>query len=297
MDCSDGALRTWRLDSGNVQEVHRHRSLSYGVAWWQHHACSGGRDGEVLCTSPEGTTQTILSSSAQIRWIVASPDHQKMAIATIDGKLYGFDGSLRMLYKHDAPPYRMSISPNGQLLASGADDGSLKIYDFVSGRVVHTSKPYDGRVMSVIWRDNDLWTASVDGVLTRWLYKDLALIPASSSHERGAIRFMRMFKQGWVANIDSQILLVNVSSPAEIQRFDLGRHIAQINISPDERYIAATISGEVAIIDLHRRSVATLGIAYDGIGYVGFARPALLAISTANGLHTADVEDLKYVAF
>ncbi|HEY0483960.1 MAG TPA: protein kinase [Kofleriaceae bacterium] len=306
LDCFDGALRVWSLASGEIREIHRHRSVAFSVAWWGDHVCSGGFDGQVLCTSPDGTTRAILSSVAQIRWLESSPDHRTLVIATADGKLQAFDGTLRTLYAHGAPPYRMAFSPDGQLLASGADDGSVIVHDLAQRRIGSTLRAHTARVMSVVWRDRELWTAGADGTMLHWRYLNHALMLIERIQEVGSFRFLHLLKDGWSANINSRSLLVDLStsparsaSPASsrVLRFDLGRHVAQIDVSPDDRYIAATLAGEVVVVDLSRSSVASLGIASDGIGYVGFAGPELLAISTANGLYSVRPGELEYVSF
>ena len=297
LDGQDGALRLWSLTSGTIREVHRHRSLAYGVAWWGDHACSGSFDGEVLCTAPDGTTQKVLSSDGQVQWLASSPDHRTLVVATEGGKVMAFDGSPSRLYSHDAPAYRVAFSPDGKWLASGAEDGSVIVYDVAGARVDVRANAHAARVTSILWRDDELWTASADGNMARWRHRDRALVPVERIHEAGAFRFLHLLKNGWCGNIDSRILLISRAASSHVLRFDLGRHVEQLDVSPDERYIAATVAGEVVVVDLLRDSISSLSIASDGIGYVGFAGPELLAISTANGLFSVQPSTLAYIGF
>jgi hypothetical protein len=136
-----------------------------------------------------------------------------------------------------------------------------------------------------------------DGNMVRWRHGDHALVPVDRIHEAGAFRFLHLLKNGWCGNIDSRILLVSLAASSRVLRFDLGRHVEQLDVSPDERYIAATVAGEVVVVDLLRDSISSLSIASDGIGYVGFAGPELLAISTANGLFAVQPSTLAYIGF
>jgi eukaryotic-like serine/threonine-protein kinase len=149
MDCYDGAVRVWTFATGSIAEMHRHRSASYSVAWWRDRVCSGGFDGAVKCTSPDGITEVVFASSGQIRWIISSPDRQRLIIAPSDGPLKEFDGSLRTLYSHDSPVYRMAFSFDGQLLASGADDGSVIVYNISRHQVIGRLSGHSARVMTI----------------------------------------------------------------------------------------------------------------------------------------------------
>jgi WD40 repeat protein len=294
IDCYDGALRLWSFADGSIQELHHHSSVAYGVAWRRDQACSAGFDNRVICTSPDGKTQQIFSSAERIRWLTASPDHQRLVVALADGSLTEVGSNTTILYAHGSPAYRMAFSPDGQLLASGADDGTVMVYDFLERRVTSRLDAHTARVLSVAWRDRELWTSSADGTMLRWRYQDHDSVLIERTREPGAFRFLHPLKGGWTANIDSQIMLIKDTTSHTMFRFDLGRHVQQLGVSPDERYIAATIANEIIIVDLARNSVASLGIPSDGVGYVGFVSPELLAISSANGLFSVELNRLEY---
>jgi hypothetical protein len=296
MDCLDGGLRIWTFATGVVEQLHRHRGLSYSVAWWRNKACSAGFDQQVLCSSLDGNTQTILSSPVHVQWITTNPDRQNLVIATEDGKIQEFGDVLKTLYTHRAAPYRVAFRPDGQMLASGAVDGSVIVYDVTQHRDI-TVNAHNGRVLSVVWQDDDLWTSGADGTMTRWQYQHGSLTPVARIREAGLFRFVHPFKNGWTGNVDSHILLIALSTDSSVLRLDLGRHVTQLEMSMDQRYIAAAVAGEVVVIDLLQNSVATLAVEFDGIGYAGFAKPGLLAISSINGLYSVSLHELKYFPF
>src|SRR5262249_54039123 len=152
-------LRVWSLATSTVEEVHHHSKISFGTAWWGDAPCSAGFDGRVLCTARGAPTREIFSTTERIRWLTSSPDHKTLAIATADGKLWACEGNLKTLYAHDSPPYRMAYSPDGQLLASGADDGFVIVHDVTQGRIVAKVHAHSARVMSLAWQGHDLWTS------------------------------------------------------------------------------------------------------------------------------------------
>jgi eukaryotic-like serine/threonine-protein kinase len=297
MDCYDGAVRVWTFATSSIAEMHRHRSASYSVAWWRDRVCSGGFDGAVKCTWPDGTTQVVFTSSGQTRWVISNPDRQRLIIAPSDGTLKEFDGSLNTLYSHDSPVYRMAFSFDGQLLASGADDGSVIVYNISRRQIVGRLPGHTARVMTVTWHDRDLWTASADGTMQHWRYQEDMPLLIDRTRESGSFRFLHAFKDGWSGNIDGRYLVVKRASSSRVLRFDLGRHVERIDVSPDERYIATAVAGEVVIVDLLQNSVASLTTPFDGIGYVGFTEANLLVISASNGLHSVHVDRLHYYSF
>jgi WD40 repeat protein len=271
--------------------------VAFGVAWWRDSVCSAGFDGQVLCTSADGVTQQVLSSTAHARWLVSSPDRKRLVLATTDGKIQSFDGASSELYNQGALPYRMAFSTDGAFLASGGDDGSIVMYDVAGSRIESRTNAHRGRVLSVVWRGHDLWTAGADGAMIHWSHVGAALVPLERRHEAGSFRFLQLLPDGWIGNVDSRSLLVNRRSNPEPLRLDLGRRLAQLELSPDGRYIAATVAGEIVVLDLDLHRLASLGIASDGIGYVGFAGTKLLAISTANGLFSLRMDELDYTLY
>jgi WD40 repeat protein len=250
--------------------VHQHKSVAFSVAWWRGNVCSGGFDGRVLCTSPAGDTQEVLSTSARIRWLQSSPDNGTLIIATSDGSIQEFDGGIQTLYSHDKPPYRMAFSADGRWLASGADDGSVLLYDFEHHRLHRPATAHTARVMAVTWHGHELLTSGADGALLRWAYRDNSFRPVQREVEPGSFRFLQLLRDGWTGNVDSRVLLAHRSSPGASLRLDLGRRVTQLGTSPDFRFVAATIAGEVILVDLFADQITSINIASDGTGYVGF---------------------------
>ena len=47
-------------------------------------------------------------------------------------------------------------------------------------------------------------------------------------------------------------------------RLEMGRPIDTIDLSPDQRYVAAGVNGEIVVIDMQRDAIATLTVGTPG---------------------------------
>jgi WD40 repeat protein len=191
----------------------------------------------------------------------------------------------------------MAFSPNGRWLASGDAGGSVIVWDVAERRVRSKTQAHPDTVTSLAWRDDELWTASVEGTLKRWRNEAAALALIDSSHEGRAIRFLHLLADGWVASVNSQEVLIERPLPIGRLRLDLDRHVERIEVSRDGRYVAATSSSEVVVIDQARRAIASLPVVSSGLGYVGFTSQNSLVISKSDGLYTASLSALELIPF
>jgi WD40 repeat protein len=188
----------------------------------------------------------------------------------------------------------MTFTQDGLLLASGAVDGSVIVYDYSRRRVIASMNAHDGLVTNLVWRGRELWTASLDGSVKQWILRNDDITLTKTSKE-SAVRFFHLLATGWTANVGDHILLLN--SHDRTLRFDMGRHVERVEVSPDERYLAATMDGETVILDLVHASVTSLRIPSDGVGYVGFPTDDTLIISNGSVLLRLPLSTLDYIAY
>jgi len=78
---------------------------------------------------------------------------------------------------------------------------------------------------------------------------------------------------------------------------DLGRAIYALDVSPDQRYVAAGVNGEIAVIDLKRNAIATMTVGSPRPKHISFLDTATLAYSEVAALKTVEVDHLEYVPF
>jgi len=296
LDGSDGVARIWATGTDTVVISHRHAATAYGVAWLGERACSASFDGTVICTS-FGRSEQVLTTKQSVRWIISSPDRKSLVIATSDGEIRLFDGLLHILYTHAARPYRMAFSADGTLLASGATDGSVIVYDMVDKRVISRLTGHTSTVSSIEWQNGDLWTASLDGTVRRWR-RNLGDFRASQiTRGEGAIRLFHLIGRGGVYSESEHFLVVTPDFSRSKTRIDLGRRIERVEISDDHRYLVATVANEAVVVDMVAPAIASLYIPSDGIGYVGFVGPNSINVSVPGGLRSADLSRLEYHPF
>jgi WD40 repeat protein len=289
LDCGDGLAREWSLATGVLRVLHKHASLAYGAAWLGTAACSAGWDGRVLCTDGTGTRE-LRSAGSRVRRLVASSN--ELVFATDDGAVTSSSGA--ELYRHAAIPYAVAVSDDGRRIASGASDGSVIVYDATARRVRSSTIAHPSLVMALAWRDGELWTGGMDGMLKRWRDTEGTLAPIETIHEQGPLRFVRSFRDGWTCTVDGRILVVQRGRRQF--RLDLDRHVERTDVSGDDRFIAAGTSGEVVVLDLARQAIAVVPLPSRG-GYVGFANPGFLTISNARGLVVVPLRSLEYTPY
>jgi WD40 repeat protein len=300
LDCTDGSVWAWSRDTGAITQIHKHVGYSYGAQWVKGMICSGGwGDGRVLCSTPDGTyTQTLDPGASRITWLTAAPDHESLIFASNDSKIWRFSNGLQELYSHAGVPYRMAISSDGRSLASCSLDGSLAVFDLLNRRLVAHLSGHAGATCSVTWADGELWTTGGDGTLSRWGLRDGTLtlrhnVQASAT----MLRSMKVAHGGWAADGGEGVLLVSLDGASVALRLSIGRNIDALDVSPDLRYVAAAVHGEIVVVDMQLNAIATPAIGSPTAQQVSFLDPRLLTVSESAALKTLRVDHLDYVPF
>jgi U3 small nucleolar RNA-associated protein 13 len=152
-----------------------------------------------LALTPSDTHVIIASRSLAVR-IFAVDFSQEEVTATL----------VRSLPRaHDAPVAVLSVDPTSTLLATGAADGAVKVWDIAGGFCTHVFRGHGGVVSALKWnmpspeseqaaakgkgkgpqassseRRIELFTGSIDGRVRLW---DLRQRPASGAHKPAAV--------------------------------------------------------------------------------------------------------------
>jgi WD40 repeat protein len=268
-DCSDGRAVTWSLFDNSSRDLHRHRALAFGVAMSKGRVCTASWDGRVLCTPTSGgETIEALANPDRVRALSSCPDGSLLA-ATSDGAVWRLDGEQRVLYKHRAMPYRIATNAPCTRLASGAYDGSLIVYDLVENRIVSELRhAHGGQITSVVFQGEDVVTGSVDATVKRW-HAGTTVSLLQETKMTGPVNKLRMFRDGWGASVADRGFALVTTSPSSKIQLPLGRPIADIAISPDERYVAIADLDEIVVIDRERDAIA---IAHRAASYMACIR-------------------------
>ena len=149
----DGTIKLWQQDGKLIQTIPKNQtededdyfsirfstdgkkmisaSVKQGIKIWQRQA-DGGFNFSKQITDQSG-----------IRSVEISPDSQKIATARLDNKntikLWSIDGKLLETFRgHSDRVNDLSFSPDGQTLASGSADDTVKLWDLRNGKPLRT---------------------------------------------------------------------------------------------------------------------------------------------------------------
>jgi hypothetical protein len=298
LDCKDGNVRVWTRATATVVPVHAHAGIVFGVQWVKGMICSGGYfDGHVVCSNPDGTDlRTLDSGTNRITWMTASPDHDFLVFGSSDGRVWRYDDRLQELYVHNSL-YRLAISPDGRLLGSGGFDGSLAVYDLANHKLLAHVHDHVDQTTNVFWVDDELWTFGIDGALKRWVVRGDSVILRHTVNADGPMHKAQTTRGVWAANAADSVLVIGRDGDSIALRLDLGRAIDALDVSPDQRYVAAGVNGEIVVVDLQRNAIASMTVGSPRPKQLHFLDAATLAFSELAALKTVEVDHLEYVPF
>lgn len=101
-------------------------------------------------------------------WLLAAERNLPLGCAA--GRIAGMEAQVAFRVGHRSWVRSVAWSPDGRQLASGSDDGSVRMWDPASGEVVRELIGLRGRVLSVVWSPDgrQLAIASGEGTTQLW---------------------------------------------------------------------------------------------------------------------------------
>lgn len=179
-----------------------------------------------------------------IHRIIAMPDNESVAIGLSNGQIQIRELSegrlLREFHEQTSPITALSLHPHGSLIASGASDGSIRVWNWKTGAVqnqfARDSQKKDGHSRAV----TGLFFAPPDGLI-------------SGSHD-GTIR-------GWNLDLNTSGILAKTSSiysfglSSKLSRYLIEGH-SEVRIlsatphQPENRRVELTRGGDIGIVSI-----------------------------------------------
>ncbi|RKK81164.1 hypothetical protein BFJ68_g17652 [Fusarium oxysporum] len=102
-----------------------------------------------LVFSPTRSLVRELFEEEEPDWIVLKPSVE-----------LDWNSCLQTLEGHDSWVTSMVFSADSQRLASGSDDGTIKVWDAATGKCVHTLEGHSDSVTSMVFSADNQWLAS-----------------------------------------------------------------------------------------------------------------------------------------
>ncbi|KAG2038666.1 WD40-repeat-containing domain protein [Suillus americanus] len=126
--------------------------------------------------------RTMQGHTAQVQGVVHLPDGRRNITCSVDGslRLWDLEGSAQIGEDwrdegdKEAGLRKMALSPNSKTLASGSDDGKVKLWNVETGKVIAKWTGHTERVLSVCWSvdGNRVGSGSWDGTARVWNVKN-----------------------------------------------------------------------------------------------------------------------------
>jgi len=167
--------------------------------------------------------------------------------------------AVMILTSHGGPVRSVSYSEDGQLLASGSDDGTVRLWNMRTGEASQSPlRSGDGRVLSVDFALNNLWVASgtESGTVCVW---DVG--PTRASHRRlsghsgqvNSVAFSRDSSRLTSASGDKTVCIWNSeTSERLVVLVDPNGAVHKVAFSPDGTTVGTSCRGwHIRLCDIH----------------------------------------------
>lgn len=78
---------------------------------------------------------------------------------------------LQSFFGHKDAVFTAQFANNDRYLISGSQDNQIRIWDVESGKTLQTLEGHQGTITNLLVKDNELWSAGLDGMVKQWSLK------------------------------------------------------------------------------------------------------------------------------
>ena len=225
-----------------------------------------GNKKNILLAGPGiGAVILLLAVGTQL-FLNSNPnDSQSVATDSSLNKSWTNARESQTLRGHNDPVRSVAFRPDGKILASGSDDGTIKLWNLTTNQDVANLRGHYSTI-DVVAFSNDgkiLSSGSDDGTIKLWNLETNKEIATLSSHS-GSIWFVAFSKNGKTlasASSDYTIKLWNLDTNEEIATLnEHSDHVTVVSFSPDGKILASgSRDNTIKLWDLEKNEmIATL---------------------------------------
>lgn len=188
-----------------------------------------------------------------------SPNSKHVAVAGTEGKLFVAHAEtgkiLHDINAHGDWVLSVCYSSNGTLMATGANDRRVKIWD-TSGTLLHTLIGHKGNVTSVHFAKDGktLFSASADGTLIKWSIEKEEPLWTLDVSEKDLHDFALSPDENFAAVVakDKTLSLWNIASQNKLSSYTLpGNGGKTVDWSPTQKQVCVgTEQGDLMLLDV-----------------------------------------------